>query len=176
MVAPRILIVEDDGLIASDLKKNLESFGYEICDTVSSGEAAIERVAAKKPDLALMDIMLSGALDGIRTAEIIKNRFTTPIIYLTACSEEKIFQEAKITEPYGYVLKSCNNRELHIAIEVSSCKKIRDDKGSWKQLEVYISEHSEADFSHGYCPECGTKALEEFNAFKKSRKKDGKNP
>jgi CheY-like chemotaxis protein len=207
MIAPQILIVEDDGLIASDLKKSLEAFGYEISDTVSSGEAAIEKVATKKPDLVLMDILLSGALDGIRTAEIIKNRFNVPIIYLTAYSEEKIFQEAKITEPYGYVLKSANNRELHIAIEValykrkaddeknnliaelqqalatikklngilpicSSCKKIRDDNGSWKEMEVYISEHSEADFSHGYCPECGKKAIAEFAAFKKPGKKD----
>ncbi len=204
MVAPRILIVEDDGLIALDLKKSLVSFGYEISDTVSSGEAAIEKVAAQKPDLVLMDILLSGALDGIRTAEIIKNRFTTPIIYLTAYSEEKIFQQAKVTEPYGYVLKSCNNRELHIAIEMalykrkadkeknsliadlqqalatikklngilpicSSCKKIRDGNGSWTEMEVYISEHSEADFSHGYCPDCGKKAMEEFKASKKPR-------
>ncbi len=204
MIAPRILIVEDDGLIASDLKKSLEAFGYEISDTVTSGEAAIERVAAIKPDLVLMDILLSGALDGIRTAEIIKKRFLTPIIYLTAYSEEKIFQEAKITEPYGYVLESANNRELHIAIEMalykrkadeeknsliaelqqalatikklhgilpicSSCKKIRDDNGSWTEMEVYISEHSEAYFSHGYCPDCGKKALEEIKALGKPR-------
>jgi CheY-like chemotaxis protein len=204
MVAPRILIVEDDGLIASDLKKSLEAFGYEISDTVSSGEAAIERVATIKPDLVLMDILLSGALDGIRAAEIIKKRFLTPIIYLTAYSEEKIFQEAKITEPYGYVLKSANNRELHIAIEMalykrnadeeknnliaelqqalatikklhgilpicSSCKKIRDDDGSWTAMEVYISGHSEAGFSHGYCPDCGKKAIEEFRASIKPR-------
>jgi CheY-like chemotaxis protein len=207
MAAPQILIVEDDGLIAADLKKSLQSFGYEISGTVSSGEAAIEKVAAKKPDLVLMDILLSGALDGIRTAEIIKNRFATPIIYLTAYSEDKIFQEAKVTEPYGYVLKPCGSRELHIAIEValykrkadeeknnliaelqqalskikklrgilpicSSCKKIRDDNGSWKEMEVYISEHSEADFSHGYCPECGKKAEAEFRAFKNPRKKN----
>jgi DNA-binding NarL/FixJ family response regulator len=199
------MIVEDDGLIASDLKTSLESFGYEISDTVSSGEAAIEKVATLSPDLVLMDIMLSGALDGVRTAEIIKKRFDTPIIYLTALSEDKIFQEAKVTEPYGYVLKSCNSRELHIAIEIalykrkvdeeknkliadlkkalatikklhgilpicSSCKKIRDDGGSWKEMEVYISEHSEADFSHGYCPDCGKKALAEFMALKKPRK------
>lgn len=207
MLAPRIMIVEDDGLVALDLKKNLESFGYEISAMVSSGEAAIEKVATQNPDLVLMDILLSGALDGIRTAEIIKKRFTTPVIYLTAFSEEKIFQEAKVTEPYGYVLKSCNKRELHIAIEIalykrkadeeknsliaelqkalatikklhgilpvcSSCKKIRDDNGLWKEMEVFISEHSEADFSHGYCPDCGKKALEEFKAFKKPRKKN----
>jgi CheY-like chemotaxis protein len=204
MIAPRILIVEDDGFIASDLKKTLEAFGYEISDSVSSGEAAIEKVAAQKPDLVLMDILLSGALDGIRTAEIIKKRFATPIIYLTAYSEEKIFQEAKITEPYGYVLKSSNSRELHIAIEValykrkadeeknnliaelqqalatirklngilpicSSCKKIRDANGSWTAMEIYISEHSEADFSHGYCPDCAKKAMEEFKASRKPR-------
>ena len=206
MIAPRILIVEDDSLVALDLKNSLESFGYEISDTVSSGEAAIEKVAALNPNLVLMDILLSGALDGIRTAEIIRKRFNIPIIYLTAYSEEKIFQEAKVTEPYGYVLKSCNSRELHIAIEValykrkadeeknnliaelqkalatikqlhgilpicSSCKKIRDDNGSWNEMEVYITEHSEADFSHGYCPECGKKALEEFKALKKPHKK-----
>src|SRR3990172_11231304 len=122
MAAPRIMIVEDDGLVALDLKNSLESFGYKISCTVSSCEAAIEKVATLSPDLVLMDIMLSGALDGVRTAEIIKKRFNTPIIYLTALSEEKIFQEAKVTEPYGYVLKSCNSRELHIACEVALYK------------------------------------------------------
>ncbi|HUJ17990.1 MAG TPA: response regulator [Nitrospirota bacterium] len=189
MTAPRILIVEDEVLVATDLKNRITHFGYEVIDAVSSGEAAIARVAAQNPDIVLMDIMLNGVLDGIKTAEVIRKRFSIPVIYLTAFSEEKIFQEAKITEPYGYVIKPCNDRELHIAIEValykhkvdsekedliaklqnalatistlhgilpicSSCKKIRDDKGSWQQIESYIREHSEAEFTHGICPDC----------------------
>jgi len=196
MEATRILIVEDEGVVALDIKNRLESFGYVVSDIVPSGEEAIEKTSAQIPDLVLMDIKLCGDMDGIAAAEEIQKRVNIPIVYLTAYSEEKTLQRARITEPYGYILKPYNERELLISIEIAlykhkadaekqklvseleealakvktlsgmlpicaSCKKIRDDKGYWNELESYISEHSEALFSHAICPECGKKLYPE---------------
>ena len=197
MEATRILIVEDEGVVALDIKNRLESFGYVVSDIVPSGEEAIEKTSAQIPDLVLMDIKLCGDMDGIAAAEEIQKRVNIPIVYLTAYSEEKTLQRARITEPYGYILKPYNERELLISIEIAlykhkadaekqklvseleealakvktlsgmlpicaSCKKIRDDKGYWNELESYISEHSEVLFSHAICPECGKKLYPQY--------------
>ena len=206
MAAPRILIVEDEGLVALDLKNRLESFGYEVCDMLSSGEMAINKIEALRPDLVLMDIMLSGEMDGIMTAEEMRKRLNVPVVYLTAYSEENILQKAKITGPYGYIIKPYNDRELHIAVEIAlykhavdaekeqliaklqnalatikrlhgilpicaSCKKIREDNGAWTQLESYISEHTEAEFSHGLCEECSRRLYPQY--FKSGENEKG---
>lgn len=158
---------------------------------------AVEKMETQPPDLVLMDIMLSGDMDGIMTADEIRKRLNIPVVYLTAYSEEKILQKAKTTRPYGYIIKPYNDRELHIAIEIAldkhtvdvekekliaglqkalatikrlhgilpicaSCKMIRDDKGYWTQVESYIREHSEAEFSHGICPDCAKKLYPDY--------------
>ena len=101
----RILIVEDEGIIALELKKKLEKKGYQVIRIVSSGEEAVEWVMKSRPDLVLMDIKLNGPMTGIEAAREILSRVNLPIIYLTAFSDEKILDEAKITEPFGYLVK-----------------------------------------------------------------------
>ncbi len=186
------MIVEDIWLIANDLKDSLSKLGYTVTSIVPSGEAAVEKAEEEAPDLILMDIVLSGQMDGIACAEKIRSGKDIPVIYLSAYSDEKKLERAKVTEPYAYLVKPINDRELRISIEMalyrhrmekerkrlldsyqetlhkvkvlqgllpicSRCKRIRDDEGYWKQLEAYISEHSEAVFSHGICPECSKK-------------------
>jgi PleD family two-component response regulator len=118
MAQIKILVIEDENIVALDLKNQLETLGYEVCAMISNGEEAIERVGELKPDLILMDIMLKGELDGVQTAEKIKESHNIPIIYLTAYSDEKTLKRAKITEPYGYLLKPFEERELHTNIEI----------------------------------------------------------
>jgi PAS domain S-box-containing protein len=115
----KILIVEDERIIAEDIKSALFSFGYDVIDLLTSGEAAIEKIKVVQPDLIMMDIMLDGELDGIHTAEIIRSRSNIPIIYLTAYADESTLARAKLTTPFGYLLKPFEDRELRAAVEVT---------------------------------------------------------
>ena len=187
-----ILIVEDEENLAEVMRVRLESYGYKICGIVSSGEKAIKSVEEMKPDLVIMDFKLKGKIDGIEAAAEIRSRVSIPVIYLTAFSDEYMLERIKVTEPFGYILKPYDGRQLRIAIEIAlykdrvqkekerliaelqdalakvkklsgllpicaSCKKIRDDKGYWREVEDYIESHSDAEFTHGVCPECAKK-------------------
>ncbi len=132
----KILVVEDEIIAAMEIKYRLESMGYDVVKIVDTGKQAIQQCAeAHPPHLIIMDVMLKGEIDGVETAEIIHNRFDIPVVYLTAYSDEKTLQRAKITSPYGYVLKPLQERELHIAIEVALYKykmeKCLRDKEEW---------------------------------------------
>jgi CheY-like chemotaxis protein len=96
--------------------------GYVVPSVVSMGETAIEKVKEDKPDLILMDIMLAGKMDGIETADMIHTKFNIPVIYLTAYSDDKILERAKITGPFGYLIKPFKDRELYVAVEMSLYK------------------------------------------------------
>ncbi|HML04825.1 MAG TPA: response regulator [Methanobacterium sp.] len=115
----KILIVEDEGIIALELQNKLQNEGYEVPSTVSSGKAAIEKAIQIKPDLILMDISLRGKINGIEAAERIKKTLDVPIIYITANQNEKIFKKAKKTEPYAYILKPFQHDELEYTIEIA---------------------------------------------------------
>ena len=115
----KILIVEDEAIIAEDIATQLTKMDYEVVGMVASGEDAIASVAETKPDLILMDIMLQGEIDGIETAQIINQQANIPIIYLTAYADEQTLQRAKITKPFAYLLKPFRARELHTNIEMS---------------------------------------------------------
>jgi PAS domain S-box-containing protein len=112
------MIVEDETIVAYDIQSRLTRLGYDVVDIFSTGEEAIAKVQDLAPDLILMDIMLAGELDGVKTAEQIRRRFDLPVIFLTAYADEKTLQAAKLTEPYGYVLKPFEERELHSNIEM----------------------------------------------------------
>ena len=112
----RILIVEDEAINALYTKQFLESKGFVIVDTVCTGEEAIQCAERDKPDIILMDIVLSGEIDGISAAEEINERYNTSIIYLTGHSDEATLNRAKATEPYGYILKPVNEDELYSTI------------------------------------------------------------
>ena len=113
-----ILVVEDDVIEAMDIKRILESMGYSVPETASSGEEALQKLTEFKPDVILMDIILSGGMDGIETADVIKNQYKIPIIYLTAYSETETIERAKLTEPYAYLIKPFNSNELKNSIEI----------------------------------------------------------
>jgi two-component system, LytTR family, response regulator LytT len=129
-----ILVVEDESIVAKDIQHSLKKLGYNVVDTVSTGENAIAAANDKKPDLVLMDIMLKGAMSGIDAAQEIREKLNIPIIFLTAYADESTFSKAKVTEPYGYIIKPFKEIDLHTSIEmaiykhqkVSEVKKERD--------------------------------------------------
>ena len=112
-----ILIVEDESIVALDIKDKVERLGYNVLAVVSSGEKAIEEVKKVQPELVLMDIVLKGEIDGIETARQIREHFDIPIIYLTAHSDTQTLTRAKITGPFGYLVKPFVDSELRKAIE-----------------------------------------------------------
>lgn len=117
-----ILIVEDSFIVAFHLQKTLESEGYSVVGAETSGESALTLLEKQKPDLVLMDIMLTGRLDGIETARTIKSRYNIPVIYITALTDKETIQRAKITEPYGYLTKPFEDREVFTVIEMALYK------------------------------------------------------
>jgi CheY-like chemotaxis protein len=197
MPKSRILIVEDEFIIAKDIQISLENLDYDVCALVSTGEEAVEKAEKEKPDLVLMDIVLRGEMDGIEAAHQIRAHFDIPVVYLTAYADDKTVERAKVTEPFGYLIKPFKDRELHAIIELAlykhktekereelinelqaalakvktlsgllpicaSCKKIRDDAGYWQQVEVYIRDHADVEFSHGLCPDCAKRLYPDF--------------
>jgi PAS domain S-box-containing protein len=118
----KILIVEDENIVAKDIQNTLQSLGYTVAGNAASGEEAIQKAGETRPDLVLMDIMLKGYQNGVEAAQQILALYNIPIVYLTAYADDKTLQRAKITEPYGYILKPFEERELHIAIEMAIYK------------------------------------------------------
>ena len=119
MTNERILIAEDDGIIAARLRSFLIKLGYVVPAVVASGEEAVRQAAAFRPELVLMDIRLAGNLDGIEAGGQISADLGIPLIYLTAYMDDTLLQRAKRTEPYGYLVKPVQDRELRATIEVA---------------------------------------------------------
>lgn len=130
MVNERILVVEDEGIVAMEMRNKLEDLGYIVVGTVATGKAAVETAVETEPDLILMDIVLKGDMDGIEAAEKIHQQQDTPIIYLTAYSDEEILERARITEPYGYILKPFKKSEVNANIQMAIYKHGLDKKKS----------------------------------------------
>src|SRR5918998_5646729 len=122
MTQTRILVVEDESIVALDIQERLESLGYDVPTTVAAGETAIEQAGLLRPDLVLMDIQLQGRMDGIEAADHIRQRFGIPVVYLTANADHPTVQRAKVSEPFGYMIKPFEERELHTTIEVALYK------------------------------------------------------
>ena len=114
-----IMVVEDEGIIADDIARQLTDMGYNVVAIAYSGEEAIEKARQLHPDLVLMDIVLAGKIDGIKAAEKIKAIEDIPIVYLTAYADKKTLGRAKLTGPSGYVLKPVDKRQLNVAIELA---------------------------------------------------------
>ncbi|MGV0106016.1 histidine kinase [Nostoc sp. DSM 114160] len=131
MTKAKILVVEDEAIVAKDLQYRLKKFGYTVPAIASSGEEAINIAIEISPDLVLMDIKLKGSIDGIEAAEEIYKRLDIPVIYLTAYADENTLERAKITEPFAYLLKPFKERELQTNIEITLTK-----HGLEKQLKV----------------------------------------
>ncbi|MBI2851530.1 MAG: PAS domain S-box protein [Chloroflexi bacterium] len=118
----KILVVEDEGIEALNIQRRLASVGYPASSIVLSGEEAVEKVGELHPDIVLMDIMLHGEIDGVMAAEQIRTHYDIPVIYLTAYADDDTLKRAKITEPYGYIVKPFRDREIHITIDMALYK------------------------------------------------------
>lgn len=117
-----ILVVEDERITAKSIAKQLKGLGYTVTGLASTGEEAILLSEENTPDLILMDIHLGAGIDGVEAAEVIRNKFRIPVVFLTAHSDGATLQRAKLTEPFGYILKPYEDRELHTAIEIGLYK------------------------------------------------------
>ena len=122
MAKARIMVVEDEGVVAMSIRESLQGLGYEVPVVAMTGEDALNRLLETEPDLVLMDIHLKGGASGIETAQRIRQRLDVPVIYLTAYSDAETLEQAQLTEPYGYVLKPFDERSLHAIIQMSLLK------------------------------------------------------
>src|SRR5688572_28184037 len=133
----RILIVEDESIVAMDLHASLLRLGYDAREPVGTGADAMRVIEQEVPDLVLMDIQLRGGMDGIETASLIRQRFDVPVIFLTAYSDDRTLERAQVTEPFGYLLKPFDERELHIVIEMALFR-----RGAQKEHEKLLQEQA----------------------------------
>jgi two-component system cell cycle sensor histidine kinase/response regulator CckA len=139
MTRAHILIVEDERIVAKDIERSLVALGYIICGIVSTGSKAIAKTGETRPDLVLMDIKLKDTMDGIAAAEEIRTAFDIPVVYLTAYADDKTLERAKVTGPFGYILKPFNERELCSTIEMALYKHqmdkdLKESEGRYRKL------------------------------------------
>jgi signal transduction histidine kinase len=113
------LVVEDEVIVAQDIASRLKKLGYAVTATVSSGEEAIQKAIENPPDLVLMDIVLKGDMDGVTAAEKIKTNKNVPTVFLTAYADDQTLQRAKLTDPFGYIIKPFQQNDLRVAIEIA---------------------------------------------------------
>lgn len=115
----KILVVEDEAIVAEAIAESLKKQGYQIVAIVTNGEEAIETAAQTQPDLVLMDIVLEGDMDGVVAAEAIRTRFQIPTVFLTAYADEETLKRAKLTDPFGYIIKPFQQKDLYVTIEIA---------------------------------------------------------
>ena len=148
----RVLVVEDESIVGIDLKQTLIKLNYQVLDVVRTGEDAIKKAIENKPDVILMDIMLGGRITGIEAVQRIKEDIDVPVIYLTAYADDKTIQNAKLTDPFGYLLKPFDERSLHSSIEMALYKhetnmKLKESEERYRALvelsPIAIGIHSE---------------------------------
>jgi PAS domain S-box-containing protein len=141
----RILVVEDQRIIGKDIEQALYKLGYDVISVVQSGEAAVLKADETLPDLVLMDILLKGNMSGIEAAQQIKKRLDIPIVYLTAYNDEKTLKSAKLTEPYGYIVKPFSEGDLKVSIEISLYKSELEKKAKKNRKWVTSALNSMGD-------------------------------
>jgi|YNPNPStandDraft_1061719.scaffolds.fasta_scaffold106601_2 CheY-like chemotaxis protein len=117
--AARILIVEDEVIVAKDMELMLRNLGYAVCGIVRTGEEGVRRASQELPDLVMMDIGLKGEIDGIETARQIKAAHDIPVVYFTAITDQSTFERAKQTDPYGFICKPFEEKDLRSVVELA---------------------------------------------------------
>ena len=122
MAKSNVLVVEDESIVSKDIQHSLKKLGYNVVGASATGEKAIELARSENPDIILMDIMLKGEMNGIETADIIRAEMHIPVVFLTAYADESTLSKAKITEPYGYIIKPFKEIDLHTSIEMAIYK------------------------------------------------------
>ena len=155
MKKKKILIVEDEGIVAMEIKSELEAMGYA-ADTFGSGEEALENIELSMPDLVLMDIRLPGKLDGTETAGRIREKHDIPVIYLTAHTDESTIEKAKATAPYSYMVKPFDMKELHIAIVIAlyRCQVEKEKEQLTSELNEALSKAKQLSGMLPICSYC----------------------
>ncbi len=141
----KIMIVEDSAIVNMHISRSLKQAGYEVLASVSSGEEALTVLTTKRPELILMDIMLEGDLDGIETANAVRESYGIPVIYLSALTDRETIERAKITVPFGYIMKPFEERELHTTIEMALYKHEIDSKLRESEERYYTTVKSITD-------------------------------
>ncbi|MEC4892351.1 MAG: ATP-binding protein [Oscillatoria sp. PMC 1051.18] len=116
---PTILVVEDEVIIGMDIKNSLKRLGYNVPAVIATGEKALEKAEKIQPDLILMDIMLKGSLDGVEVAEKIRTDLQLPVVFLTAHTDPTTLERAKATQPFGYIVKPFQEKDLHTTVEIA---------------------------------------------------------
>lgn len=159
----RVLIAEDEAIVASHIRRMLENLGYDAVSTTSTGEETVAKALELRPDVILMDIMLSGPLDGIRASEKILEKIDIPILYVTAYTDEATLARAKVTEPFGFITKPFEERELQAAIAIALYKhrlerRLRDSEQRFRLL----FQHAPAGIAHYGNDFCLLEANERF--------------
>lgn len=129
MSKANILVVEDESIVSKDIQLSLKKLGYNVIGAATTGAKAIEMALELQPDIILMDIMLKGDINGIRATKRIQTRANIPVIYLTAYADENTLERAKVTQPYGYIIKPFKEIDLQTSIEMALYK-------HKKQLEI----------------------------------------
>jgi len=147
---PRIFVVEDEVIVARDIRQQLAELGYETVGHAISAEDCLARVPQLLPDLVLIDIQLAGAMDGISAAQIIRTEFSLPVVFLTAFAADDVIARAKLTEPYGYILKPFSERELRTVLEMALYKAgaertMRRDSKELKLMSQRVIEVQESE-------------------------------
>lgn len=138
MAKTNVLVVEDESIVSKDIQHSLKKLGYNVVGAASTGEKAFELAASEMPDIILMDIMLKGPINGIETAEKVKRELNIPVIYLTAYADEATLSKAKVTEPYGYIIKPFKEVDLHTSIEMALYKYSKE-KEVLKERDLFYS-------------------------------------
>lgn len=146
----RVLIVEDEPLIAEDIANCLNNIDYKLAGIAYSGEKALELLYSRQPDIVLLDIRIKGNMSGIDIGHIIEEKYHIPFIYLTSYSDKKTVDEAKKTMPYGYVLKPFSERELYSSMEVALYRFAHENKGEFPDLDSINQRISQALTSKEY--------------------------
>lgn len=150
MANTNVFILEDENIVAKDIEQSLKKLGYNVVGIASSGEKVKELLTEGiEPDIFLMDIMIKGDMNGIEVAEFVKENYGLPVIFLTAYADENTLSKAKITEPYGYILKPFKEIDLHTTIEMALYKHQKTVEIK-KELDVYSSLASETQNGKDY--------------------------
>ncbi|MCP4149454.1 MAG: response regulator [bacterium] len=199
----RVLLVEDDPITTTVIKRELEISGYLLAGTASNGREAVKKVIELRPDVVLMDILMPD-MDGLEATQQIQEKCPTPVVVLTSYKSEDLVEKAGHVGASAYLIKPPSLCEIDRAVAISMarhsdllelqhmnrqltkqkealekaleeiktlrgflpicarCKKIKDVKGYWRQVEDYISEHTKAEFTHGICPECKAELYPEY--------------
>ncbi|MCC6399908.1 MAG: response regulator, partial [Flavobacteriales bacterium] len=122
MAQTNVLVVEDESIVSKDIQHSLKKLGYNVVGAAATGEQAVKLAVEAQPDIILMDIMLKGEMNGIEAATQIRQETNIPVIFLTAYADESTLNKAKVTQPYGYIIKPFKEIDIHTSIEMALYK------------------------------------------------------